>query len=330
MRAGRLHHLSTLTLAFSLLAQSCTPTAQSMNQPTGLGQGSGAVNPKPPVVNPVEAAPRVEIRNLVEPKITSADYASYNTGTGIVGSGTYVRKLTLPQNYRGFLYLGGLNISTLKDRLIKVRFTFGVSGTQITIPAVVSKAPGITPNTDIDVLVMDLRARPFDDVRLMYDLYDYKDYTLDANPVENNRDANWYCRALKLTDDSTFNGQGTCDGFAADGVSPLLDENGNQVVEKCLYSYAKVVDRGLARGAGLNFTESYPSIALQGTTALGYYADSTSNLLNRCLPDKSVDDLTNPTIIASGVSLISLLMISTKIKILSNVMQLQLLKARLL
>lgn len=284
-----------------MLAQACMPTAQSGRTIASAEQQPAPVQPAPPVINPVEAPPKVEIRNLVEPKITVADNASYNTGTGIVGSGTYVRKLTLPQNYSGFLYLGGLNINSLKNRYTSVRFTFGVSGVQKTVPAVVSRAPGITPNTDIDVLVMDLKNRPFNDINLIYDLYDYKDYSLDPNPVENNRDPNLYCRALRLQDDSTFNGQGLCDGYAADGVSPLLDENGNQVAEKCLYSYAKVLDRGLARGAGASFSEVFPKIQQTDYTDndLGYYAQTTSNLLNRCLPDKSLDD---PTVVVSGVS----------------------------
>lgn len=304
MKAGSLKQPIALFIAMSMLLAACTPTAQPGRTTAGIGQGVIPPVTPPPVANPVEAPPKVEIRNLVEPNITTSDYPSYFTGTGLVGAGTYVRKLTLPQNYGGFLYLGGLNITSLKNRFISVRFTFGVSGTQITVPATVSRAPGITPNTDIDVLVMDLRSKPFNTIRLLYDLYDYKDYSLDSEPVETNRDQNLYCRSLKLQDDPTFNGQGACDGFAADGVSPLVDENGDPVTEKCLYSYAKVLDRGLAKGSGTTFSETFPTIKQTDYTSghLGYYAQTTSNLLNRCLPDKSLD--TSVTVV-DGVSAIT-------------------------
>lgn len=245
-------------------------------------------------------APRVEIRNLVEPKITTGDYPSYFTGTGLSGAGTYVRKLTLPKNYQGLLYLGGININSLAGRFVKVRFTFGVSREQVTVPATVARAPGITPNTEIDVLVMDLKNRPFDSQRLIYDLYDYRDYTPTTPgdpatipaPVETNRDANLYCRALRLQDDPSFNGQGACDGKYADG-SAFPDE-------RCLYTYAKNVDRALSLTAT---SPSFPTLAQVDLTTdrRGYYHQTVTTLLNRCLPDKEID-FSNPTVIASGVS----------------------------
>lgn len=240
------------------------------------------------------AAPKVEIRNLVEPNITTADYPNYFTGTGLSGSGAYVRKVTLPQNYQGLLYLGGININTLAGRFVKVKFTFGVSREVVEVPATVARAPGITPNTEIDVLVMDLRSKPFNDQRLIYDLYDYRDYSdPDNEPVETNRDANLYCRALRLQDDNTFNGQGACDGLAANGVTPLS--------EKCLYTYAKVVDRALVRVNGVTETAVYPSLPQIDLTSgkLGYYFQSPDTFLNRCLPDKS---LSTATTIVTGMA----------------------------
>lgn len=237
------------------------------------------------------APPKVEIRNLVEPKITTADYPTYFTGTGLSGAGTYVRKLTLPKNYQGLLYLGGININSLAGRFVQVRFTFGVSRETVTVPATVARAPGITPNTEIDVLVMDLRNQPFSNQRLIYDMYDYRDYSDPANePVETNRDPSLYCRALRLQDDKTFNGQGACDGLKADGSA---DPD-----EKCLYTYAKVVDRALVQGASTAVYPSQPQVDLT-LDKRGYYQQAPSTFLNRCLPDKS---LSVPTIISTGVS----------------------------
>jgi hypothetical protein len=241
-------------------------------------------------VQTVSAAPKVEIRNLVEPNITTADYPTYFTGTGLSGAGTYVRKLTLPKNYQGLLYLGGININSLSGRFVKVRFTFGVSGEQVEVDATVARAPGITPNTEIDVLVMDLRNQPFSNMRLIYDLYDYRDYSDPTNlPVETNRDPSLYCRALRLQDDNTFNGQGECDGLNSTKTGALD--------EKCLYTYAKVVDRALVQGT----TAVYPTQPHIDLTSgkLGYYHQTPQTLMNRCLPDQS---RTANHVIVSGVS----------------------------
>jgi len=249
-------------------------------------------------------SPKVEIRNLVEPKITTGDYPSYFTGTGLSGAGTYVRKLTLPKNYQGLLYLGGLNINSLSGRFVKVRFTFGVSREQVTVPATVARAPGITPNTEIDVLVMDLRNKPFESQRLIYDMYDYRDYTpavagdpsTIAEPVETNRDPHLYCRALRLVDDPTFNGQGACDGKYANGTA--------YPEERCLYTYAKVVDLGLNRVSGSTVNLTYPTLPAIDLTAgkLGYYHQAVDDLINRCLPDKGIGGSNPVTTITTGVA----------------------------
>lgn len=272
---------------------------------SGSGGGVGAGTTSGSSGGATAVAPKVEIRNLVEPKITTGDYPSYFTGTGLSGAGSYVRKLTLPKNYQGLLYLGGININSLQNRFVKVRFTFGVSREQVTVPATVARAPGITPNTEIDVLVMDLRNKPFDDQRLIYDLYDYRDYeptdpldpTTIADPVETNRDPHLYCRGLRLQDDPTFNGQGACDGKYANGTA--------YPEERCLYTYAKVVDRALTRVNGLTETTVFPTLPQLDLTVdkRGYYHQSTDTLMNRCLPDKQVGSPTYPvTWIANGVS----------------------------
>ncbi len=286
--------VAALALLSSCLAEKvptrALPGATADDQQTG-GSGGG------PTGNPATALPKVEIRHLVEPNITTADYPTYHTGTGLSGAGSYVRKLTLPKNYAGHLYLGGLNIRSLGASHVKVRFSFGASRDYVDIPATVTRAPGITPNTDIDVLMMDLRHKPFNRFRLIYDLYDYRDYSdPDAVPVDSNRDASLYCRALRLEDDHTFTGQGLCDGLAADGVTPLD--------EKCLYTYAKVVDRGLVKIDGATRTQVFPTLTQQDWSGSGYYNQTTSKLLNRCLPDKTVS-VASPVTVVSGASAIT-------------------------
>jgi hypothetical protein len=308
-----LKQFGSLTLVCLLLLTSCMPDqvpsrklAGANVAPGGSGGSVGGVGVGVTSGSggggPLESAPpRVEIRNLVEPKITTGDYPNYFTGTGLSGAGTYVRKLTLPQNYQGFLYLGGININSLAGKFVKVRFTFGVSREQVEIPATVARAPGITPNTEIDVLVMDLSNKPFDNQRLIYDLYDYKDYGNDpeqivGEPAETNRDSSLYCRALRLQDDPTFNGVGACDGLPLTSGGLLNDE-------KCLYTYTKVIDRALVRVNPTTGVETavYPSLPQVDLTVAksGYYNQNPSHILNRCLPDKSIS---TPTVIASGLN----------------------------
>jgi hypothetical protein len=98
--------------------------------------------------------PKVEIRHLIEPNLSTD--LTYSTGTGQAAGGSYVRKLTIPKNFAGRLYLAGINIGSLSSRHVKVRFKFGVNREMVTIPATVSQAPGITPQTPISVLVMDI------------------------------------------------------------------------------------------------------------------------------------------------------------------------------
>ena len=142
---------------------------------TGSGSGSTSIPPK------------VEIRHLIEPNLSTD--ITYTSGTGYGGGGSYVRKMTLPKNFQGRMYLAGINIGTLANRHVKVRFKFGVGRDAITIPGVVSAAPGITPQTNISVLVMDMRSEPFRNIRLTYDLFDYNEYSATQTPVQDNRDS---------------------------------------------------------------------------------------------------------------------------------------------
>lgn len=199
-------------------------------------------------------------------------------------SGTYKTKVTIPKNYKGFLYLSGLNIAGLSDKLVSVRFRFGREREEIVIPATIGVASGITPQTNVKVLILDLEDQPFQDLRLPYDLYDYNDYDTDDNGVEfeasdfaqepttDPRDAGLYCRGLRLEDDPTF---------SISTANDRCDSAG----ETCLYSYARVLDSGLfylENSILLGLTPSEPQIDL---TSNGYATESQDELLKKCLPD---------------------------------------------
>ena len=221
--------------------------------------------------------PKVEIRHLIEPNLTTE--TSYSPGTGYAGGGSYVRKLTLPKNFSGRLYLAGININTLSDRFVRVRFKFGMNREPIEIPATVTRAPGITPQTDISVLVMDLRSEPFRKIRLPYDLFDYNEYNFATGdePTQDNRNTGLYCRGLRIEDDPTFQGVGACDG---------IQSNSGQPAEECLYAYAKVLDQGLIQQSGSVRVPITPSLAQAKSVASGsYYQDSFSYKLRKPLPD---------------------------------------------
>ena len=232
---------------------------------SGVGSGTTSIPPK------------VEIRHLIEPNLSTDP--NYTSGTGYGGGGSYLRKLTLPKNFQGRLYLAGINIGTLSDRLVKVRFKFGVGRDAITIPAVVSSAPGITPQTNINVLVMDMRSEPFRNVRLTYDLFDYNEYSSTQTPVQDNRDTGLYCRGLRVEDDPTFVGVGQCDGLQPD--------------EECLYAYAKVMDQGLVKavvnGSSTVLVPSVPTLPqVKSVTGNAYYQDSMAQHLKKTLADNTL------------------------------------------
>jgi hypothetical protein len=235
---------------------------------------AGASDPN--LGNGTSLPPKVEIRHLIEPNLSSDP--NYSTGTGQGGGGSYVRKLTLPKNFAGRLYVAGINIGSLSSRHVKVRFKFGVNREVVTIPATVAQAPGITPQTQINVLVMDLRSEPFRNVRLPYDLFDYNEYDLNPDgtfadgvePTQENRDTGLYCRGLRVEDDPTFQGVGACDAPGED----------------CLYAYAKVLDQGLVKVSGgiqVPIMPSFPQI--KSITGPNYFQDYMSQKLLKPLPD---------------------------------------------
>ena len=242
---------------------------------TTSGSGAGRTNTQ--VGGGTTLPPKIEIRHLIEPNLSFDP--NYSSGTGYAGGGSYVRKLTLPQNFQGRLYLAGINIATLSSTHVRVRFKFGVNREPITIPATIIQAPGITPQTDISVLVMDLRSEPFKNLRLPYDLFDYNDYNFDNGdaPTQDNRDTGLYCRGLRIEDDPTFTGVGACDG---------LQSQPGQPAEECLYAYAKVQDQGLIQETGSVKIPITPSLAQVKSNVGGfYYQDFLSELLKKPLLD---------------------------------------------
>ncbi len=181
------------------------------------GDGTLPTKPIETILNTSILTPRVELSHLIDPF-----------------DGTYKKKLTIPKNFKGNLYLAGLNISALTNKIISVRFNFGVDRQSVTLKATVARAPGIIPKTDIQVLVIDMNSSPFNSMRLTYDLFDYNNYTLAPTKemVSDARDGGLYCRGLRIEDDPTF---------VALSESSLC----SSASDKCLYSYAKIVDSTL-------------------------------------------------------------------------------------
>jgi hypothetical protein len=188
--------------------------------------------------------------------------------------GTYKKKLTIPKNFKGNLYLAGLNVASLTNKIVKVRFNFGVDRQSVTLGATIARAPGIIPKTDIQVLVVDMNSKPFNKMRLGYDLYDYNDYTTDPTkePVTDPRDGGLYCRGLQLEDDPTFvplNQNSTCSAGT----------------DQCLYAYAKITDATLY----VNNLTSIPTRPAIWTYSSGARAPSVGTALtSMCLPDSSL------------------------------------------
>ncbi len=244
------------------------------------GSGSGATDDDEVLGDGSTLPPKVEIRHLIEPNLSSDP--NYQTGTGIASGGSYVRKLTLPKNFAGKLYVAGVNVGTLSDRIVRVRFKWGANRKSIPedgIPGTIVQAPGITPQTPISVLVLDLKSEPFRSVRLPYDLFDYNDYNFSAGdtPTQDNRNTGLFCRGLQVADDPTFVGVGACDG---------AQSNPDQPEEECLYAYAKVADQGLVRQILTPQVPLTPGLTQSMSfVSANYYQDFLAKSLLKPLPD---------------------------------------------
>lgn len=269
------HFYFVFLLATSLVVSSCIqPTAtrgKLGTKNTGLtktgsnnsGTNSGAVDSPNGSTDSTLSSQRVELSHLVDPF-----------------DGTYKKKLTLPKNFKGNLYLAGLNVSALMDKIVYVRFNFGIDKQSVTLNATVARAPGIVPKTDIQVLVIDMNQKPFQRMRLPYDLYDYNDYTDPTKAtVTDPRDGGLYCRGLRLEDDPTFTAltnTSTCSG----------------ATDKCLYAYAKVVDSTLYYSQTVNgvptILSSIPTRPAIWTESGGVRSPTYATMApSACLPDDS-------------------------------------------
>jgi len=236
-------------------AKSISKTSLTGSKGVGAVAGSGAVDTSTTTTTDSTLfTQRVELSHLVDPF-----------------EGTYKKKLTLPKNFKGNLYLAGLNVAALTNKLVSVRFNFGTDKQSVTLKATVARAPGITPKTDIQVLVIDMNSRPFNKMRLGYDLFDYNDYT-DPNKeiVSDARDGGLYCRGLMREDDPTSSSLTGC----------------SSATDRCLYSYAKIVDSTLYASAGGILTSTIPTRSEIWTENSGVRSPSVATLSSSvCLPD---------------------------------------------
>lgn len=201
----------------------------------------------------------------------------------------YKTKVTIPKNFSGYLYLSGVNIKALKNKIVHARFNFGREYESVVIPATIGRASGLTPQLDIDVVILRMNNKPFSKIKLLYDLFDYTSYSNDDEPVQDNRGDNLYCRGLKLEYDPTF-------------ISSSSNSACDAAGETCLYAYAKIGDKGLVEEADPTkiIIPTLPNI--DPTNDGESYEDSMTDeyALQMCLPDNlSVDDFED---VLGGVS----------------------------
>jgi hypothetical protein len=290
--------LCILTLMSLLLTSCIAPqnpssiragSSDAQTEGGGSGNGSGGGDGKGAGPddndlgnNDTQVSAKVEITQIVDP----------NTGT-------FRKKVSIPKDFEGYLYLSGLNISSLKDKIISVRFYFGRERSSVTIPAVVGRVPGgLQPLSSLDVIILDIDNKPFRDLRLLYDLFDYNDYDETGtvkDPTQDPTNAGLYCRGLLLEDDPTF--EGSISNTACDAAG-----------ETCYYAYAKVSDSGLYKfeadpdGNMVEVTDR-PLYEQYDKDAKGYASETDATNLRKCLPDNN--DVSNFNGVL-GSSLISL------------------------
>jgi hypothetical protein len=222
--------------------------------------------------------------------------------------GKYQSKLSLPKNFAGTLFIAGINIAQLNDRLITVRFRFGREFEPIDIRATVGgTAPGLTPQVAMQVLQLDMKERPFERIRLLYHLFDYTDYRNSTTGKEDFRnalgelegpttdplDTQLYCRGLNLKNDPTFEGSTENQKCDAQG-------------ERCLYTYASIRDKGLIDDDNLAFNPTEPQIDVLGN---GYVNETSLEAIRKCLPDNdytaNLKGVLNAESVGSGSSQLS-------------------------
>lgn len=234
-----------------------TKTKTNLTTDGNIGGGSGAIPTDTTSGESTLQSVKVELSHLVDPF-----------------DGTYKKKVSIPKNFKGNLYLAGLNVSALQSKLIKVRFKFGLDSQAVVLDATVARAPGIIPQTDIQVLVVDMNSKPFSKTVLGYDLFDYNDYSdLTKAPVEDPRDSGLYCRGLKLEDDPTFDNTTSTNSTCA------------LAGDKCLYAYAKITDATTYSNVAVPLT-TIPTRPQVWTTTSGTRNPTlATSVSSMCLPD---------------------------------------------
>jgi hypothetical protein len=271
----RTHILNKLSLSFlvaSMLLASCVQNSgvrssksssksSSTSTTTSSGGTPAIIDSSTTTTDTTLQSVKVELSHLVDPF-----------------DGTYKKKVTIPKNYKGNLYLAGLNVAALADKLVKVRFKYGTDNQAVVLDATVARAPGIIPQTDIQVLVVNMTTKPFAKMVLNYDLYDYNDYDSDTTkvPVSDPKDSGLYCRGLKLADDPSATSSAAC----------------TAATDKCLYSYAKVTDATLYDSSTyLTTIPTRPQVwSLTSGTRSPTIASSAGTM---CLPDSESVDAIN-------------------------------------
>lgn len=230
---------------------------------SGSGDGNNAIGGGETLTSMPETT-AVEITQIIDP----------NTGS-------FKKKVSIPKDFRGKLHLTGLNIASLKNRVVKGRFYFGRERTPIEVDGVIGQVPGsgITEFSTINVITFDMADKKFSDIRLLYDLFDYNDYDSDtaADVEDDPTNAGLYCRGLLLEDDPTF----------TPSIShPYCDQAG----DICLYSYANISDQTLwydevvnAETVSITKHPSYEQIDIDGNLLSG---ESLETNLLKCLPDR--------------------------------------------
>lgn len=258
-----MHKITLPVLAVSLvLATSCVENSGVRSKAskigsslTGGGSGGSSALPDGTTVGSTDQLQsiKVELSHLVDPF-----------------DGTYKKKLTIPKNYKGYLYIAGLNVAVLADKFIKVRFNFGLDRQSVVLDATLARAPGIIPQTDIQVLAINMNSKPFSKVTLPYDLYDYNTYTSGDEATNDPRNSGLFCRGLQLEDDPTFDTTVSTAGSCASAG------------QKCQYAYAKIADATIYNTSDLTALPSRPQIFNNNGTRTPSVATSLTSM---CLPD---------------------------------------------
>ncbi len=185
-------------------------------------------------------------------------------------NGSFNSKVTIPKNFAGILRLSGVNVVSLHSSIVRVKFKFGRDYTPVIVPGVITDTTGMTLTSRVPVIALDFSSRPFEQIRLKYDLYDYNNYNFSGGdePVSDPKDTNLFCRGLNLEDDPTF----TSPSASCDSATSV-----------CKYAYAQILDKGLINSSGIPTFPQEPQVSLQN--GVTYNLDSKSNKLKKCLPD---------------------------------------------